>query len=140
MRAAYLCLICLFILPSLQAQKRNKQKTSANLYLEISANEILHFDTKDGFDNGAILQAMVSTNYDGGNHPARAKWTLLPAVMAKGSFSGFAPQWVFSNNLDLSKFKGNIYIAFRYEGNDPSVAIGKLTTSFRLDNNMVQGN
>lgn len=139
------------------------KKTSANLYLEISAyaarqnvviswlilppinldhsaNEILHFDTKDGFDNGAILQAMVSTNYDGGNHPARAKWTLLPAVMAKGSNSGFAPQWVFSNNLDLSKFKGNIYIAFRYEGNDPSAAIGKLTTSFRLDNIMVQGN
>jgi hypothetical protein len=139
------------------------KKTSANSYLEISAfaarqnaviswlilppinldhsaNEILHFDTKDGFDNGAILQAMVSTNYDGGNNPARAKWTLLPAVMAKGSNSGFAPQWMFSNNLDLSKFKGNIYIAFRYEGNDPSAAIGKLTTSFRLDNIMVQGN
>jgi hypothetical protein len=139
------------------------KKTSANSYLEISAfaarqnaviswlilppinldhsaNEILHFDTKDGFDNGAILQAMVSTNYDGGNNPAKAKWTLLPAVMAKGSSSGFAPQWVFSNNLDLSKFKGNVYIAFRYEGNDPSAAIGKLTTSFRLDNIMVQGN
>ncbi len=101
------------------------KKTSANSYLEISAfaarqnaviswlilppinldhsaNEILHFDTKDGFDNGAILQAMVSTNYDGGNNPARAKWTLLPAVMSKGSGSGFAPQWMFSNNLDLS--------------------------------------
>lgn len=139
------------------------KKTSANLYLEISAfaarqnaviswlilppinldhsaNEILHFDTKDGFDNGAILQAMASTNYDGGNNPARAKWTLLPAVMSKGSGSGFAPQWMFSNNLDLSKFKGNVYIAFRYEGNDPSAAIGKLTTSFRLDNIMVQGN
>lgn len=139
------------------------KKTSANSYLEISAfaarqnaviswlilppinldhsaNEILHFDTKDGFDNGAILQAMVSTNYDGGNNPARAKWTLLPAVMSKGSGSGFAPQWMFSNNLDLSKFKGNVYIAFRYEGNDPSAAIGKLTTSFRLDNIMVQGN
>lgn len=139
------------------------KKTSANSYLEISAfaarqnaviswlilppinldhsaNEILHFDTKDGFDNGAILQAMVSTNYDGGNNPARAKWTLLPAVMSKGSGSGFAPLWMFSNNLDLSKFKGNVYIAFRYEGNDPSAAIGKLTTSFRLDNIMVQGN
>lgn len=139
------------------------KKTSANSYLEISAfaarqnaviswlilppinldhsaNEILHFDTKDGFDNGAILQAMVSTNYDGGNNPARAKWALLPAVMSKGSSSGFAPQWMFSNNLDLSKFKGNVYIAFRYEGNDPSAAIGKLTTSFRLDNIMVQGN
>lgn len=139
------------------------KKTSANSYLEISAfaarqnaviswlilppinldhsaNEILHFDTKDGFDNGAILQAMLSTNYDGGNNPARAKWTLLPAVMSKGSSSGFAPQWMFSNNLDLSKFKGNVYIAFRYEGNDPSAAIGKLTTSFRLDNIMVQGN
>lgn len=139
------------------------KKTSANTYLEISAfaarqnvviswlilppinldhsaNEILHFDTKDGFDNGAILQAMVSTNYDGTGNPAKAKWTLLPAVMSKGNASGFATQWMFSNNLDLSKFKGNIYIAFRYEGNDPSAAIGKLTTSFRLDNIIVQGN
>jgi hypothetical protein len=139
------------------------KKTSANNYLEISAfaarqnvviswlilppinldhsaNEILHFDTKDGFDNGAILQAMVSTNYDGGNNPAKAKWTLLPAVMSKGNTNGFAPQWMFSNNLDLSKFKGNVYIAFRYEGNDPAAAIGKLTTSFRLDNIVVQGN
>jgi hypothetical protein len=139
------------------------KKTSGNNYLEISAfaarqnaviswlilppinldhsaNEILHFDTKDGFDNGAILQVMVSTNYDGGNSPARARWTLLPALMAKGSTSGFAPQWIFSNKLDLSKFKGSVYIAFRYEGNDPSAAMGKLTTSFRLDNIMVQGN
>ncbi len=51
--------------------------------LDHSANEVLHFDTKDGFDNGAILQVMVSANYDGGNNPARAKWTLLPAVMSK---------------------------------------------------------
>jgi len=108
--------------------------------LDHSANEVLHFDTKDGFDNGAILQVMVSTNYDGGNNPAKAKWTLLPAIMAKGSTSGFAPQWKFSNNLDLSKFKGSVYIAFRYEGNDPSAVIGKLTTSFRLDNIMLQGN
>ncbi len=72
------------------------KKTSGNNYLEISAfaarqnaviswlilppinldhsaNEVLHFDTKDGFDNGAIIQAMVSTNYDGGNNPAKAK-------------------------------------------------------------------
>jgi hypothetical protein len=40
----------------------------------------------------------------------------------------------------MSKFKGSAYIAFRYEGNDPSVVIGKLTTSFRLDNITVKGN
>ncbi len=139
------------------------KKTSANQYVEISAfaarqnaviswlilppinldhsaNEILHFDTKDGFDNGAILQVMVSTNYDGGQSPAKAKWILLPAVFSKGSISGFAPQWIFSNNLDLHKFKGTVYIAFRYEGNDPTLALGKLTTSFRLDNIAVWGN
>ena len=71
--------------------------------------------------------------------------SFLPASSARpvvyiNMYSVFAPQWVFSNNLDLSKFKGNVYIAFRYEGNDPSVAIGKLTTSFRLDKIMVQGN
>jgi hypothetical protein len=40
-----------------------------------SANETLSFQTKDGFDNGAVLQVFVSTNYDGGNTPWKAKWT-----------------------------------------------------------------
>ena len=41
-----------------------------------SANEILSFITRDGFDNGGLLQVYISTNYDVGNTPWNATWTL----------------------------------------------------------------
>lgn len=108
--------------------------------LDHSANELLRFSTKDGFDNGAVLQVLVSTNYDGGNTPWKAKWTALPAVVAKGSVTGYAKQWVSSGDVSLNHLKGKVYIAFRYEGNDPPVQAAKLTTTFRLDNIVVTGN
>ena len=108
--------------------------------LDHSANELLRFSTKDGFDNGAVLQVLVSTNYDGGNTPWKAKWTALPAVVAKGSITGYAKQWVSSGDISLNHLKGKVYIAFRYEGNDPPVQAAKLTTTFQLDNIVVTGN
>ncbi|MFX7849786.1 hypothetical protein ABTK11_22010, partial [Acinetobacter baumannii] len=45
--------------------------------LNNSTHEQLSFLTKDGFDNGAVLQAYISSNYDGGNSPSKAKWTPL---------------------------------------------------------------
>ncbi len=108
--------------------------------LDHSGNEILRFSTKDGFDNGAVFQVLVSTNYDGGNTPWKAKWTVLPAVIAKGSVTGYAKQWVSSGDVSLNHLKGKVHIAFRYEGNDPPVQAAKLTTTFRLDNIVVTGN
>lgn len=108
--------------------------------LDHSANEILRFQTKDGFDNGAVLQVLVSTNYDGGNTPWKARWTPLPAVISKGSVSGFAKEWVHSGDISLHHLKGKIHIAFRYEGNDPPVQSARLTTTFRIDNIVVTGN
>lgn len=105
-----------------------------------SANELLRFQTKDAFDNGAILQVLVSTNYDGGDMPWKAKWTSLPAVISKGSTSGYAKDWVTSGDVSLHHLKGKVHIAFRYEGNDPGLQIAKLTTTFRLDNIVVLGN
>lgn len=108
--------------------------------LEHSANELLRFQTKDGFDNGATLQVLVSSNYDGGDMPWKAKWTSLPAVISKGSTSGYAKDWVSSGDVSLHHLKGKVYIAFRYEGNDPALQIAKLTTTFRLDNIVILGN
>ncbi len=105
-----------------------------------SSNEVLHFVTKDGFDNGAVLQVLVSTNYDGGNAPWKAKWALLPAKIAKGSINGYPKEWVPSGDISLNHLKGKVHIAFRYEGNDPPAQSAKLTTTFRLDNIVVTGN
>lgn len=108
--------------------------------LDHTSNEVLRFSTKDGFDNGAVLQVMVSTNYDGGDTPWKSKWTVLPAVIAKGSMTGYSKEWINSGDVSLHHLKGKVYIAFRYEGNDPPVQAAKLTTTFRIDNIVVTGN
>lgn len=108
--------------------------------LSNSANEILSFETRDGFDNGAVLQAMVSTNYDGGNTPWKAKWTPLKALMAKGTVSAVAAKWVASGEISLSGFSGTVFVAFRYEGADPVNPNDARTTRFQLDNIRIRGN
>jgi len=105
-----------------------------------SANEVLSFKTKDGFDNGAVLQVYASTNYDGGNTPWKAKWTALKAVISKGNGSGFGNDWVASGNISLNSFTGTVYIAFRYEGADTANVFDKRTTSFQLDDVKIVGN
>ena len=108
--------------------------------LNNAANEVLSFQTKDGFDNGGVLQVYASTNYDGSNSPWKAKWTLLKATIAKGSVSSVAGSWIASGNLSLSGYTGTVYIAFRYDGADPSRSIDKRTTSFQIDNIRIAGN
>lgn len=105
-----------------------------------SSNEVLRFTTKDGFDNGGVFQVLVSTNYDGGNTPWKARWTVLPAIIAKGSINGYPKEWMPSGDVSLHHLKGKVHIAFRYEGNDPPAQSAKLTTTFRIDNIVVTGN
>jgi hypothetical protein len=107
--------------------------------LSNSANEVLNFSSRDGFDNGATLQVYVSSNYDGGNTPWKAKWTLLKAVFSKGTQAG-PSAWVASGNISLSGYSGSVYLAFRYEGADPGSAADKRTTTFQLDNIRIAGN
>lgn len=108
--------------------------------LNNTADEVLQFKTRDGFDNGALLQVLVATNYDGGSDPRKAKWTALAANIAKGTTTGVAPAWVNSGNISLKGFSGSIYIAFRYDGSDPVPVLGKRTTAFRLDDINITGN
>lgn len=108
--------------------------------LSNSSNEVLSFVTKDAFDNGATLQIMVSTNYDGGNQPWKAKWTAVKAVIAKGSVNSTAANYTPSGSINLNAFNGNVYIAFKYEGNDLPSLLNKRTTTFQIDNVKVVGN
>lgn len=113
---------------------------SPSINLSNSASELLSFQTKDGFDNGAVLQVYLSTNYDGGNTPWKAKWVLLKSNISKGSVTGLASDWVGSGNISLSGYSGAVYIAFRYEGADPVSTTDKRTTSFQIDNVRIVGN
>jgi hypothetical protein len=113
---------------------------SPPINLSGSANEVLGFLSKDGYDNGATLQVLISTNYDGGPAPAKAKWTVLKAAVSKGSVNGYAGSWQFSGNIGLNGFNGTVHIAFRYEGADPPNPYDKHTTSFLLDEVRVDGN
>lgn len=108
--------------------------------LSNSANEVLRFETKDAFDNGGTLQVFASTNYDGGNTPSKFKWTLLKAVVAKGSVSAVRGDWLSSGKVSLSGFNGNVWLAFRYDAADPPSVFDKRTTTFQLDNIRVEGN
>ena len=108
--------------------------------LNNTANEILSFKTRDGFNNGAVFQVLISTNYNGGNTPWTATWTNLGGTIASGSTTGFAPNWTNSGNISLATYSGtNVYIAFRYAGTDPATG-AKRTTTFQLDDIRIQGN
>lgn len=113
---------------------------SPPISLNNSANEVLSFQTRDGFDNGATLQVYVSGNYDGGSTPGKAKWTLLKAQVAKGTQGAAGGGWVPSGKISLSGFSGTIYLGFRYEGADPPAQTAKRTTTFQLDNLLLSAN
>lgn len=108
--------------------------------LNNSTNEQLSFLTRDGFDNGAILQAYISTNYDGGNSPSKAKWIPLKATIAKGSVNALATKWTPSGAISLQGYTGKVYIAFKYEGADIADPLFKKTTRFQLDEIKIVGN
>lgn len=98
----------------------------------------LSFDTRAGFDNGARLEVLVSTQYDGSAVPGRFRWTPLAANIAVGSPRSQSLSWSPSGQLSLSGFRGNIRLAFRYTGSDTGT--NRRTTTFHLDRVRVLSN
>ncbi len=104
--------------------------------LDNTTGELLTFKSKDGFNNGATLKVMISTNYDGGVTPWTATWTDLTATISSGTATGYAASWVNSGDISLNSFAGaNVYIAFKYVGGDPGS-----TTTYQIDDVKVTGN
>jgi len=103
-------------------------------------NGVLSFDNSDGYDNGATLKVFISTNYDGvSSTPWTATWTQLPATISSGHTSSYGAL-ISSGNIDLSAYSGKIYIAFVYEGADPTGTTSDKTTTFDIDNLKVTAN
>jgi hypothetical protein len=96
----------------------------------------LTYEEAAGFAFGATtLQVMISTNYAGGNNPSASTWTTLRTVTALTPTTGYA-SLASIGNLNLSAYIGQtVYIAFKYDGSDPS-----RTTTYEIDNVKVLAN
>jgi len=103
--------------------------------LTAKINPRLSFTNADGHDNGATLEVLISTNYDGSN-PTAATWTPLPANISKGHTSSFGP-FISSGEINLNAYLNQtIHIAFRYTGADlPGDA--NETTTYEIDDVVV---
>ncbi|WGK65999.1 DUF5689 domain-containing protein [Croceiramulus getboli] len=88
-------------------------------------NPQLEFAVQAAFDNGQILSAWVSTDFEG--DPAAAKWTLLSATIPDGPQAAFG-DFELSGRIALDCFEGPIWIGFLYDGGDPY-----LTTRYHID-------
>ena len=106
---------------------------TSEINLDNSTDEILTFQTKDGYNNGEGLEVFISTNYSG--NISSATWTKLDANLASGSSGGYASSFTDSGDIDLSSFNGKARIAFKYSGGDPS-----LTTTYQVDEIKILGN
>ncbi len=89
--------------------------------------QTFNFRTKDGHDNGATLEVMISTDFDGSGNPWNATWTDLNPTLAGGTTGGYAATWTESGDLTLPD-SGVGYIMFRYTGFAPDH-----TTIFQID-------
>lgn len=107
------------------------------LNMNTTTNEKLTFGTIDGFNNGATLKVYYSTDYAGGADPSTSTWIQLPATIASGTTTGYAPAFVGSGTINLGTVTGAaVYIAFVYEGGySPTVK----TTTYEIDNVLVVG-
>ncbi|MFN2379593.1 MAG: DUF5689 domain-containing protein, partial [Bacteroidales bacterium] len=105
--------------------------------LSSSSTPVMTFDTKAGYDNGATLEVLVSSDYDGSGSPWDFTWTDLNPTLDDGPAGGYSNSFVSSGNLDLSAWKSNIYIAFKYTGADPAGTTNDKTTTWQIDNVLI---
>ncbi len=95
----------------------------------LSANQaILNFDTKDGYNNGATLQAYLITNWTG--NIATSTKTLLNATIANGTTTGYATNFTNSGEIQLNGDSTNFRIGFKYIGGYQPIAI----STYQIDN------
>lgn len=76
------------------------------------------------------LELVVSTDYDGNiANFNQSSWLSLPVTTPKPSNNFY--EWVNSGEVDLSKFKGTLYFAFKIKGSGTNTA---LDATYQIDN------
>lgn len=93
------------------------------------------FDIVVGNFNGECLSILVSDNFDGNEaNIAAATWTDVTSEFTLPAPASGYTKWATAGTANLTSYAGkNIYIAFRYSGNDSSEGT-KVTTTYQLDN------
>jgi len=96
----------------------------------------LGFYTSAGFISALLPQfrVYISTTWPGSGTPSTYFNTQLPATIAVPPPSGFS-SFLYSGQINLSAYAGQtVYIAFRYDGNDPSGTGSDATATYEVDN------
>jgi hypothetical protein len=106
---------------------------SPSIDMDKQDNEKLTFQAAQNFlrSRENILEVLVSTNYNGNNLSA-ADWILVPAIIPVPETERFA--FISSGQIDLSRFKGKLNVAFRVTGSGTN---GNLTGTYQIDNVMI---
>lgn len=92
----------------------------------------------------AALKVLISTNYTGTGNPwaTGVTWTDLTsqAILSPGSTtSSFPSSFTNSGNINLNAYSGTVYIAFRYEGADPTGTASDKTSAWEVDDIKLTG-
>jgi len=100
--------------------------------LDNSSNEILTFDTKASYDNGTILTAWVSTDFN--KNISDATWQQLNVKISVGPGNTYVNDYISSGEINLECLDGDVFIALKYLGGDPGVS-----TTYDVDNFKIIG-
>lgn len=91
--------------------------TESQTYLILPQQQLencfISFRTRAGNLQNAVLELLVSSDYDGVSDPNGFTWTVVPATIATAPASGYG-SWTQSGQVNLDDYDGNAYIAFRY--------------------------
>jgi len=118
--------------------------------LDASTNEALSFKTMQGFITSSgvnvqsALKVLISTNYTGTGNPweAGVNWTDITSQVALSpgsTTSSFPSSFTASGSVNLSSYSGTIYVAFRYEGSDPTGMANDKTSAWEVDDILITG-
>ncbi|MBX2887186.1 MAG: choice-of-anchor J domain-containing protein [Ferruginibacter sp.] len=114
--------------------------------LDNTTNERLSFDTKQGYiGTGGIwaagLKVLISTDFTGTGNPWAATWTDLSsqAAFSPGAATTYPTSFTNSGNISIAGYSGTVYIAFKYEGADPTGTDNDRTSTWQIDNIQVIG-
>ena len=100
--------------------------------LTSSFQEELSFETRATFNKGRLLSVWLSNDYN--EDPWLASWKQIDANISDGTADGSNELFTDSGKINLDCIQGEIRIAFRYAGGDPSPS-----TTYDLDNILIKG-
>jgi hypothetical protein len=88
--------------------------------LDFSSSTAPVFDFKNAYSyNGAALEVLVSTDYDGVSVPSSATWNPLSVQLSSGFFAWVNASDLPNGPIDLTPYLvNNVYIAFKYTGSN----------------------